>query len=150
MQHLIKLLHYDKTKKTAHDSQTDRAKENHNLSHGEPSQKQASDTNSPMKDYKVPCLRTQHSASGEGRTSDLLIASPHYHESFRSSLMDRVKSGIFGQTAKFGQRPCLFHISNVGIKNKLTKQTEKILMRRLIRSRLIWIYTVCKCVSEFT
>ena len=23
-------------------------------------------------------------------------------------------------------------------------------MRRLIRSRLIWIYTVCKCVSEFT
>ena len=26
----------------------------------------------------------------------------------------------------------------------------KTLMRRLIRSRLIWIYTVCKCVSEFT
>ena len=26
---------------------------------------------------------------------------------------DRVKSGIFGQTAKFGQRPCLFHISNM-------------------------------------
>ena len=56
----------------------------------------------------------------------------------------RVKSGIFGQTVKFGQRPCLFHISNIGIKNKLTKQTVKILM-----SRLIWIYTVCKCVSEF-
>ena len=37
--------------------------------------------------------------------------------------MNRVKSGIFGQTAKFGQRPCLFHISNIGIKNKLTKQT---------------------------
>ena len=34
----------------------------------------------------------------------------------------RVKSGIFGQTAKFGHRPCLFHISNIGIKNKLTKQ----------------------------
>ena len=33
----------------------------------------------------------------------------------------RVKSGIFGQTAKFGQRHCLFHISNIGIKNKLTK-----------------------------
>ena len=56
----------------------------------------------------------------------------------------RVKSGIFGQTAKLGQRPCLFHISNIGIKNKLTKQTVKILMR------LIWIYTVCKYVSEFT
>ena len=28
----------------------------------------------------------------------------------------RVKSGIFRQTAKFGQRPCLFHISNIGIK----------------------------------
>ena len=62
----------------------------------------------------------------------------------------RVKSGIFGQTAKLGQRPCLFHISNIGIKNKLTKQTVKILMRRLIRSRLICIYTVCKGVSEFT
>ena len=62
----------------------------------------------------------------------------------------RVKSGIFGQTAKFGKPPCLFHSSVTGIKNKLTKQTVKILMRRLMRSRLIWISTVCKCVSEFT
>ena len=61
-----------------------------------------------------------------------------------------VKSGMFGQTAEFGQRSCLFHTSIIGIKNKLTKQTVKILMRRLIRSRLIWISTVCKCVSEFT
>ena len=30
--------------------------------------------------------------------------------------MYRVKSGIFGQTANFGQQPCLFHISNAGIK----------------------------------
>ena len=67
-----------------------------------------------------------------------------------ASVFDRVNSGIFGQTAKFGQRPCLFRISNIGIKNILTKQTVKILMRRLIRSRLIWVYTVCKCVSEFT
>ena len=35
-----------------------------------------------------------------------------------------MKSCIFGQTAKFGQRPCLFHISNIGIK-KSTKQTVK-------------------------
>ena len=56
----------------------------------------------------------------------------------------RVKSGIFGQTVKFGQRPCLLHISNIGIKNKLIKQIVKSLMRRLIRSRLIWIYTVRK------
>ena len=69
---------------------------------------------------------------------------------FDSDHRDRVKSGIFRQTAKFGQRRCLFHISNIGIKDKLTKQTVKILMRRLIRSRHIWIYTVCKCVSEFT
>ena len=62
----------------------------------------------------------------------------------------RVKSGIFGQTAKFGQPPCLFHSSVIGIKNKLTKQTVKILMRRLIRSRLIRVSTVCKCVSKFT
>ena len=52
-------------------------------------------------------------------------------------LLTRVKSGILGQTAKFGQPPCLFHSSNIGIKNKITKQTVKILMRRLIRSRLI-------------
>ena len=44
----------------------------------------------------------------------------------------RVKSGIFGQTAKFGQRACLFHISNIGIKINLTKQTVKILMKRFI------------------
>ena len=62
----------------------------------------------------------------------------------------RVKSGIFGQTAKFGQQPCLFHSLVIGIKNKFTKQIVKILMRRLIRSRLMWISTVCKCVSEFT
>ena len=62
----------------------------------------------------------------------------------------RLKSGIFGHTAKFGQPPCLFHSSAIGIKNKLTKQTVKILMRRLIRSRLIWISTVCKWLSEFT
>ena len=69
----------------------------------------------------------------------------------RASSQDiRVMSDIFGQTAKFGQRPYLFHISNTGIKYKLTKQTVKILMRRLIRRRLISIYTVCKFVSEFT
>ena len=62
----------------------------------------------------------------------------------------RVKSGIIGQTAKFGQPSCLFHSSVIEIKNKLAKQTVKTLMRRLIRSRLIWITNVCKCVSEFT
>ena len=31
-------------------------------------------------------------------------------------LASRVKSGIFGQTAKSGQQPCLFHSSNIGIK----------------------------------
>ena len=62
----------------------------------------------------------------------------------------RVKSGKFRRSAKFGQRSCLFHILIIGIKNKLTKQKVKILMRRLIRSRLIWVSTVCKCMSEFT
>ena len=52
--------------------------------------------------------------------------------SFNIKLGHRVKSGIFGQTAKFGQRPCLFHISNIGMKNRLNKQTVKIVMRRLI------------------
>ena len=65
-------------------------------------------------------------------------------------MASRVKSGIFGQTAKFRQSPCLFHSSVNGIKSKLTTKTVEILMRRLIRSHLIWISTVCKCVSEFT
>ena len=57
----------------------------------------------------------------------------------------RVKLG------KFGQRPCLIHIIIIEIQKKYQlKQTVKILMRRLIRSRLIQISTVCKCVSEFT
>ena len=69
-----------------------------------------------------------------------------------NSQNNRVKSGEFGRSAKFGQRPCLFHILiigiskqytlfciffRVGINNKLTKQTVQILMRRLIRNRLI-------------
>ena len=36
--------------------------------------------------------------------------------------MYRVKSGIFGQRANYRQQPCLFHISNTGIKiNYLSK-----------------------------
>ena len=46
---LIKLTHYDDTKKMAHDSQIVRAKENLKLGHGGPSQRQASDTNQPIK-----------------------------------------------------------------------------------------------------
>ena len=45
-----------------------------------------------------------------------------------------VKSGMFGQKAKFGQRSCLIHTSTIGMKNILTKQTVNILMRRLIKS----------------
>ena len=40
---LIKLTHYEETKKSAHDSQIVRAKENIKLSHGGPSQKHATD-----------------------------------------------------------------------------------------------------------
>ena len=54
-----------------------------------------------------------------------------------------VNSGIFGQTAKFGQRPFLFHISNIGIKNLSTKQTVKILMRRLMSSGFTLFANVC-------
>ena len=36
--------------------------------------------------------------------------------------MNRVKSGIFGQTANFGEQPCSFYISDTGIKiNYLSK-----------------------------
>ena len=50
MYHHRELTHYDETKKKAHDSQTVRAKaENLKLSHGGPSQRQASGTNRPIK-----------------------------------------------------------------------------------------------------
>ena len=64
-------------------------------------------------------------------------------------LLNGVKSGIFGQTAIFGQPPCLFHSSIIGIKNKITKQTVKILMRHLD----IHCFQTCVriyLVSEFT
>ena len=48
------------------------------------------------------------------------------HTHFVGFVKCRVQSGIFGQTAKFGQPPCLFHSSIIGIKIKLTKQTVKI------------------------
>ena len=46
------------------------------------------------------------------------MSRDYYHETvnYESSNSTRVKSGTFGQTAKFGQRPCLFHTSNIGIK----------------------------------
>ena len=68
-----------------------------------------------------------------------LLCSPHLKFLKLLQKIYRVKSGKFGRLAKFGLRPCWFHISIIGIKNKLTKQTVK-----------IWISTVCKCMSEFT
>ena len=46
---LIKLSHYDETKKRAHNSQKVRAKENSSLIHDGPSQRQALGTNQPIK-----------------------------------------------------------------------------------------------------
>ena len=77
-------------------------------------------------------------------------ASPELSISWSQTMNTRVKSGKFGQSSKFGQRPYFFHFWIFGINIKLNKQTVKILMRRLIKSRLIWIVTVCKCMSEFT
>ena len=53
-------------------------------------------------------------------------------DSQTSQTWTRVKSGQFGWSAKFGQRPCLFHILIIGIKIKLNLQTMKILMRWFI------------------
>ena len=44
----------------------------------------------------------------------LLQTSLHHSE--EDAEQTRVKSGTFGQTAKFGHLPCLFYISNIGIK----------------------------------
>ena len=38
------------------------------------------------------------------------------HNLWFTDMNIRVKSGMFGQTAKFGQLPCLFHSSIIGIK----------------------------------
>ena len=40
----------------------------------------------------------------------------------RAVIESEARPGIFGQTANFGQQPCLFHILNTGIKiNYLSK-----------------------------
>ena len=59
---------------------------------------------------------------------------------------------MFGQTAKFGKRTCLFHTSIIGIKNKLTKQTVKNLMRRpsLLDFLCLQICVRVYLMSEFT
>ena len=54
---LIKLTHYDETKKTAHDSQIFRATENLKLSHGGPSQRQASSANQLIKTLRQGLLK---------------------------------------------------------------------------------------------
>ena len=59
---------------------------------------------------------------------------------FHSLLKIRVKSCNLGHQVN----SYLFHILIIGIKNELTKQTVKILMRQLIRSCFIWISTVYK------
>ena len=61
------------------------------------------------------------------------VYSPEAHSLKIPSALQlyRVKSGMFGQTAKFGQRSCRFHTSIIGMKNKLTMKTVEILMRRL-------------------
>ena len=64
---------------------------------------------------------------------------------FANKIRLQHKLGKFGQSAKFGQRPCFFQFWIIGIKIKFTKQTVEILMRRHI-----WIFTVCKTMSEFT
>ena len=46
----------------------------------------------------------------------LYIADRQTHPTRHYIYSLRIKSGIFGQTVKFGQRPCLFYISNIRIK----------------------------------
>ena len=46
------------------------------------------------------------------------------------------KVRLLRTSGKFGQRPCLFHIIIIGIKNKLTKQTVEIQVRRLMQIHL--------------
>ena len=98
-----------------------------------------------MKPHESPQINKK-SIRGDSRDSwpvwNRGITRFSFHINRNKICVARVKSGIFGVTAKFGKPPCLFHSSIIGIKNKLTKQTVKIHQRRFIRSRLIWISTV--------
>ena len=68
---------------------------------------------------------------------------------FISCFQARVKSGMFGQTAKFGQRSCLLHTSIIGIKHKLTKQTVKIKITYTTLTNLSRNYLVmCKVYTD--
>ena len=60
----------------------------------------------------------------------------------------RVKSGNFGHQINSDSDLVSFIVDYWNEKNKLTKITVKSLMRRLLMSRLIWISTVCKGMSE--
>ena len=94
----------------------------------------------------------QNAIVGRKRTTEEVDTGIHVITPIGDTVGDsyRVNSGMVEQTATFEQRSCFFHTSVIGRINKLTKQTVTILMRRLIRSCLIWISTVCECVSEFT
>ena len=75
-----------------------------------------------------------------------------FHRKDTPQIKYGVKSGNFGHQVNSDSDVFLLHtlITSLRIKDKLTKQTVKILKRRLIRSRLVWISTVCKRMSEFT
>ena len=78
---LIKLTHYDETKKSAHDSQIVKAKENLKLSHGGPSKRQASCTNPPIKalswDTILHSLLTMHLNFRSGLSALLDLLPEH-------------------------------------------------------------------------
>ena len=59
---------------------------------------------------------------------------------------NRVKSGNFGH--QVNSATLFVSYFKDWNKKKITKQTVKILMRRLIKSRLIWVSTFCKCMSK--
>ena len=59
----------------------------------------------------MSCSRAQHSDAGDASTH-----GPNAYAYVSSTA--RVKSGNLGQSAEFGQQPCLFHILNIVIKIK--------------------------------
>ena len=80
---LIKLTHYDETKKRAHDSQKVRAKEELKLSHSTPSQRQASGTNERIKALRqcrhwVWGLTHHHAVKEETIAIDVIAVTTRY------------------------------------------------------------------------
>ena len=118
---IIKLTHYDETKKRAHDSQKVRAKENLKLSHGGPSQRQAAGTHRLIKALCHGCHWVWSLSTYDFSTSyttllqDLIkekrteLIEQHVKREVNAALKKTINSGIIKMLALIWLFYC-FHV----------------------------------------